>query len=155
SPTETWLTIADALDLIMQRSNVGPDAARTILTDACASGKVRSRYIVAHQGKILLGQINPGVWRGAVGAGGNVKTGKFQSWDLDHIGDVGINDRDLRSWSARPRRGPKIGTLARFREADEALFSEMKRIMKEKRVSATEAASRLAEAGKVAGHGSP
>src|SRR5262249_52765058 len=64
SPTETWLTIADALDLIMQRSNVGPDAARTILTDACASGKVRSRYIVAHQGKILLGQINPGVWRG-------------------------------------------------------------------------------------------
>jgi hypothetical protein len=155
SPTEKWLTIADALDLIVQRRQVGPDAARTILTDACASGKVLSRYIAAHahQGKITIGQITPDTWRG--GAGVNLNTGKFYSLDLGNIGPVRINDRDLRHLIERPRRGPKTGTLARYRTSDKALFPVMKRIMRTKKVSATEAATQLAEAGRVAGYGSP
>jgi hypothetical protein len=54
----------------------------------------------------------------------------------------------------RPRKGPAPGTVDRYGAADRALYSELKRLMREGR-SATAAARQLADDGKVAGVGSP
>jgi hypothetical protein len=51
------------------------------------------------------------------------------------------------------RRGPKPGTLNRYVDSDRALFPEMQRLMRDHQLSATAAARRLAEDGKVAGVG--
>jgi hypothetical protein len=52
------------------------------------------------------------------------------------------------------RRGPKPGTVNRFGEADRALFPELDRITKQPGMTASAAALKLAEDGKVAGPGS-
>jgi hypothetical protein len=51
----------------------------------------------------------------------------------------------------RPRRGPVPGKLRRYAESDRALFPEMVRIIREQRVSPTEAARQLVE--KIRGSG--
>jgi hypothetical protein len=55
----------------------------------------------------------------------------------------------------RSRRGPAPGTLDRYGAADRALFDEIERIMRDDKVSITEATNRLATDGKIAGTGVP
>jgi hypothetical protein len=72
------------------------------------------------------------------------------------------NDFDLRPSATpsrpenrqKPRRGPKPGTVDRYRDSDRALFPELEALMAE-RMSLTAAASQLAGQGKVAGTGTP
>jgi hypothetical protein len=56
---------------------------------------------------------------------------------------------------ARPRRrkGPVPGTVDRFGESDRALYPELKRLMREERMSINAAALKLADEGKVEGVG--
>jgi hypothetical protein len=56
--------------------------------------------------------------------------------------------------TARRKRGPAPGTLDRYGPADRALYGDLERIVREDRVSITEAATRLADAG-IAGIGTP
>ena len=51
----------------------------------------------------------------------------------------------------RGRRGPKPGTLDRFRDVDRALYRDIERIVRKDRKSVSAAALELAEAGKVKG----
>jgi hypothetical protein len=63
---------------------------------------------------------------------------------------------EARAAVSRPRRrGPKPGTLDRFGEADRALFPELEAMVRDARVSVTEAATRLAEANRIVGTGTP
>jgi hypothetical protein len=65
-----------------------------------------------------------------------------------------VESGEVRAAVSRPRRrGPKPGTLDRYGAADRALFNEIKRIMRVDRVSVSAAATRLADAGKIAGVG--
>ena len=53
------------------------------------------------------------------------------------------------------RKGPAPGKLDRYGEADRALFPQLEQVMKDKRLSASAAARRLADDDKVAGTGTP
>jgi hypothetical protein len=65
-----------------------------------------------------------------------------------------INDAaPITAAARRARKGPAPGSVDRFRDADRALYPEMERIILEQRISATAAARKLAEEGKVAGYG--
>ena len=55
--------------------------------------------------------------------------------------------------TARAKRGPKPGTVARYREADAALFSAIETLIIAERMSQREATLHLAKQGKVAGLG--
>ena len=54
----------------------------------------------------------------------------------------------------RAKRGPKPGTVARYREDDAALFPAIQALIKGERMSPSAAAVQLADQGRVAGHGS-
>jgi hypothetical protein len=54
----------------------------------------------------------------------------------------------------RRRRSPAPGSLNRYAEADRALHREIRQMMREDHLSATAAAQKLAEAGRVVGTGS-
>ena len=69
------------------------------------------------------------------------------------IEHVEINEKELTAWVSRPRRGPPAGKLARYAQADRALFDAMECIMREASKSATEAARDLEYEGKVKGRG--
>jgi hypothetical protein len=140
-----WLLVKSAVGLIGRKRNVGPDAALSLLVEACSLGKVRSRYGV-------VARINPAEWPSL-----KIDLDYNGCTSSDFVGfrHIAVSEPDLNRWLARPRRGPKPGQLARYREADLALLPEIKRIMREKQVSATVAAEELVRAGKVAGVGSP
>jgi hypothetical protein len=60
------------------------------------------------------------------------------------------------SWgpgSLRRGKGPVPGTLARYKEDDRKLYTELERLMDEKHMSPTAAARQLAEQNRVAGIG--
>lgn len=54
----------------------------------------------------------------------------------------------------RQRRGPAPGTVNRYGDADRKLFPKIKRLMRERRITASAAAAELAELNNVAGVGS-
>jgi hypothetical protein len=56
-----------------------------------------------------------------------------------------FDESQLRKVIERPRRGPIPGKLRRYADSDQALFPEMDRIIREQRVSPTEAARQLVE----------
>jgi hypothetical protein len=98
--------------------------------------------------------IAPSGWKVAAVAGStDFTTGAFRGDDAQ--GPIWINAADLIRWRwlKRRPRGPKAGTVARYAEADRALFSEIRRLMQERKISATKAAQVLAENGKIAGAG--
>lgn len=47
---EWWLNIKDVLKTIVSESNVGPQEAQRLLVEACASNRVRSRYLAIWEG---------------------------------------------------------------------------------------------------------
>jgi hypothetical protein len=55
---ENWLSVRDALDMIMRKRNAGPKAAQEFLIKAC-SRKVRSRYIALWEGPPTVTTQNP------------------------------------------------------------------------------------------------
>jgi hypothetical protein len=55
----------------------------------------------------------------------------------------------------RRRRGPVPGIVDRYGKADRILFGELETIMRVENISASAAAKKLAEAGKIAGNGTP
>jgi hypothetical protein len=83
----------------------------------------------------------------------------YASEAAPHVGvgvhriSIVINAADLVEYLKRPCRGPRAGTVSRYTMADRALFPEMARIMRDDHISASAAAQRLVEAGKVAGTG--
>src|SRR6266567_5127536 len=60
-----------------------------------------------------------------------------------------------KSYAAQKRRGPEPGTLRRYEAADRELFTELERIMADQQKSRSAAALDLAQAGRIAGVGSP
>jgi hypothetical protein len=56
-----------------------------------------------------------------------------------------------RRWMRGPRRGPKPGTVARYRRSDLQLCPEIDALMRNEQISLHEACMRLAEQGRVAG----
>jgi hypothetical protein len=55
----------------------------------------------------------------------------------------------------RYRKGPKPGTVDRYGQSDRALYEDMRRLMRDKHMSATAAARHLADKGKIEGVGTP
>jgi hypothetical protein len=47
---EYWLNIEKTLQAIVNKSNVGPQEAQSLLIEACASTRVRSRYLAISEG---------------------------------------------------------------------------------------------------------
>ncbi len=60
-----------------------------------------------------------------------------------------------KSYAAQKRRGPEPGTLRRYEAADRELFTELEQIMADQQKSRSAAALDLAQAGRIAGVGSP
>jgi hypothetical protein len=157
---EEWLGLEQALEHISRTRDVGPGSAKTILLQACASRKVRSRYyniLAVDSQHLQIGyrQIHPGEWDASVIPVGYIdfSAGTFHTvFDDRGGGPIQICASDLKSWLARPRRGPRPGTVSRFAARDQALFPEIEnRLRSGKAASATEAARQLAEEGRVAG----
>ena len=131
-----WIAAADAIVLIQEMLDVAPSKARAELMAARQSGAVRS-YIGGVQGD-------------SIGVTGFVSAEVMHTHDwllaLNSCeGTVMINTPDLRFWLARPRRGPVPGTINRYLQDDLALIPELKRIMRQERVSPTQAARRLVD----------
>jgi hypothetical protein len=157
---EDWLGLELALAMIVQARRVGSESARSILAQAFASRRVRSRYprvirVDRERVKIEYLSGRPGEWDGPVDPVGlmNAETGVFQAFfDDASEGPIEISASDLKKWLARPARGPKPGTVSRHAAHDKILFQEIERRVHEgKAASPTGAARQLVGEGKVAG----
>ena len=149
--------ISQALEMIMRARDVGPENGHVALLEACASGKVRSRHLVAFtdrngEKKIGLPPVPLAAWKSWPSI--DVNESSITTFDFGTLNHIAISKTDLLKWLSRPRRGPVAGKLSRFGENDRALFSEIERIMKQGK-SVTEAARELDYEGKVNGRGTP
>jgi hypothetical protein len=153
---ERWLDVAAALGIIARERDAGPKNAQNILIEACASERVRSRYVTYNE-LLAFHAIQPFNWCRNVVLDGSIdlSRGTYCNYDdPDQAGPIQINADDLRKWLKRSHRGPKTGTVSRYAASDRALFNEMKSLLDNRKVdSATEAARRLVEADKVGGAG--
>ncbi len=113
--------------------------------------KVGGKFIDLRRMQLIRRAIHPSKWRDEQAGSIDLATGAFRAEDTE--GSIEIHANELSRWLARPAKGPVPGTLSRFAEADRALFPEIARLMREKMISATEAAWRLVLDGKVAGRG--
>jgi hypothetical protein len=148
--------IGQALGMIMNARDVGPENARVVLLEACSSGKVSSRHLVAftdRQGekKIGLRPVPLPAWKSCTTI--NVNESSITILDFGTLNHITISITDLLKWLSRPRRGPIAGKISRFGESDKALFSKIERIMKEGSKSVIEAARELDCEGRVGGRG--
>jgi hypothetical protein len=155
---EPWLLIRDAIKLIMTRRDMGPETAEAKLREACLSGKVRSRYLLPYTdagGKKFLRfcSLPKQAWTPWTNIGS--ESGTLHNLDLGTVRHVEISDVDLNAWLARPRRGPQAGVMARYADADRALFDALGFLIREQELSVEEAARYLALEGKVSGRGTP
>jgi hypothetical protein len=153
---QRWFEIKDAIGLIMRRRNIGPDVAQLKLREACLSGKVKSRQITPiiddrGEKKIRIAVLPRDVWSSSSTIDVNMNT--IVSQDLGKFEQVAINEPDLVAFLARPRKGPPAGKLARFADADRALFGPIERIMRRESKSVTEAVRDLDHERKVKGRG--
>jgi hypothetical protein len=153
---EPWVGIKDAVRLIMRRRNVGPETAQSDLREACFSSKVRSRRLLAFtdgggEKKIGFPLLPQNAWNSFSTI--DVDASSIHALDFGKLEHVEINEMELTAWLARPRRGPKAGRLARYAEADRALFGELERVMLKGSKSLTEAARDLDYERKVNGRG--
>jgi hypothetical protein len=153
-----WIGIKDAISLIMRLRDVGPETARSNLRQACFSGKVSSRHLLAftneHGEKRIGFPLLPrDAWNSWSSI--NVDTNSLHSFDLGTVEQVEIAEVELTSWLAKPRRGPVAGQTARYADADRALFGAIEHIMANASKSVAEAAWDLARQGKVNGRGTP
>jgi hypothetical protein len=162
SDDKEWLSFSEALDEIVDDRDISPESAKNLLVEACASKKVRSRYLgflAVDSQRIQQSHlaIHPGEWDGSVVPVGvvNLATGTFRAVFHDNSeGPIEISASELHRWLARPRKGPKAGTVSRYAVSDQALFPRIMRLIHDgKAASATEAARRLVEDGLVAGAG--
>jgi hypothetical protein len=133
-----------------------PDIAELKLREACLSGRVKSQQIAAiiderGEKKILIAVLPRDAWSSSSTI--DVNTNAIVSVDLDKFENVAINEPDLAAWLTRPRRGPPVGKLARFADADRALFGSIERIMRRESKSVTEAVRDLDHERKVKGRG--
>jgi hypothetical protein len=141
----------------MRARDVGPENARVALLEACFSGKVRSRHLVAFtdrngEKKIGLPPVPLAAWKSWPSI--DVNESSITAFDFGTLNHIAISKTDLLKWLSRPRRGPVAGKLSRFGNSDRALFSEIERIMKQGSKSVTEAVRELDYEGKVNGRGS-
>jgi hypothetical protein len=161
SDDKEWLHFREALEKIVRERNISPESAKNLLVQACAS-KVRSRYlsllaIDAQRIQVSYREIHPSEWDGSVVPVGvvDLATGTFRAvFDDNSQGPISINAVDLNGWLARPRRGPKKGTVSRYTVSDQALFPRIALLIDDgKAASANAAALLLVQAGLVAGPG--
>lgn len=155
---ESWLSIKDAIGLIMELRNVGPKYAKTLLREACGAQTVRSRRLAAIKNErnekvISFPPLPPDAWGswGTISVDANT-IHTFEFGELDH---VQINERELTARLSRPRRGPAAGKIARYANDDRALFASIDRKMKGSNKSLTEAVRDLDYEQKVKGRGTP
>jgi hypothetical protein len=143
----------------MKRCDVGPETAQSKLKEACFSGNVRSRHLFSYvddSGKDLLRfcSLSTDAWTSATKV--DIDSGALHNLDLGTVELVEISEIDLDTWLARPpRRGPAPGKIARYTDADRALFNYIRLLAREKSLSIEEAARDLARNGRIAGRGTP
>jgi transposase-like protein len=159
---ELWLDIRAAIELavVNQRSL---RSAEKKLIEALASGAVRSRA-----------WIRDPPTPGGIPTPGHILSLPAENWNypdadpgivLDGVksilsgnASIQVNENDLRSWRSqqrRGRRGPVPGKIARYQQADEALFPELRRLLNEEHKTLTAATQELAWQGKVGGPATP
>jgi hypothetical protein len=162
SSDKEWLHFSEALDKIVRERDISLESAKKLLVKACASKRVRSRYLswlAIDPQRIQQShhQIHPGEWDGSVVPVGvvDLATGTFRAVFGDNSqGPIEISANELNLWLARPGKGPKAGTVSRYAISDQALFSRITRLIHDgKAASPTEAARLLVEDGLVAGAG--
>jgi hypothetical protein len=141
--TDEWVSREDAVWLLASERGLSAGAAEVAVLDAVDSGKVR---LTARLGNLPPERVTAKMLRPLFG------------WLLH---DVRLSLDDLQ-WQIEqqlgPRpggRGPKPGTVRRYDDADCRLFCEIKRLMREEQLTITAACQRIAEAGGVAGTGTP
>jgi hypothetical protein len=151
-----WIRIKDAISLIMRHRDVGPETAQSNLRQACFSGRVSSRHLLAltdEHGEKRIGfpLLRRDAWNS--GSAINVDKNSLHSLDLGTVEQVEIAEVELSFWLAKPRRGPVAGQTARYADADRALFGAIEHIMAKGSKSVAEAARDLAWQGKLNGRG--
>jgi len=113
--------------------------------------KVAEKFIDLRRIQLIHRAIHPSKWRDDQAGSIDLATGAFHAEDTE--GSVEIHADELTCWLACPSKGPAPGTVSRYSKADQALFSDITRLMREEKISATEAAWRLVLDGKVARRG--
>jgi hypothetical protein len=144
SPRQAIVLIQNVLDR-------GPETAYAKLIECCASHGVESKSLTSIPGRPPLLQVQdipPAVWlRCHPGATDgkldlDLDSSRFRGPDCNY-GLILINGDDLLKRLPRRRRGPVPGMIRRYEEADRALIPELQRLMLEESLSVTEAARRL------------
>jgi len=148
SNSPSWISVDEAAVLIQEHCDIGPKRAAAMLSQACASGKVQTKFVAAmfDQQKILIENISPSEWKHPVlnpidRTGIDLRSGRVHSLEC-YPGDISINSDELKQWLTRP--GPKRGAIDRYQADDRALYTELERLKAQKNLLDTQAARLLA-----------
>jgi hypothetical protein len=150
SHTESWLTFEDAISHIISRRHVRPEIALSNLRERCLRQELPWRYVfvlIGEKGELLIPR---GLPPDMLTFWSEVQSAIIHPLERQ----IEIMESSLRTWLARPRRGPDPGMIARYADSDRALFDEPGCIMREGSKSVNEAARDLAWQKKVEGRGS-
>jgi hypothetical protein len=153
-PDNEWVSLYDAVNRLEILWGITRSIAEEILRNAIKSGKVEVRGKSVYS---IIPEIITDV--GSIFFPRNSLLSAYENIEIDWNGLLVTARKLVPSWinvveaPIRKPHGPTPGTVNRYGEADKKLFPEMKRLIRDKKISANAAALALAELGKVPGSG--